>query len=143
MNRVEFTIEADDEPRMEIKIDGVPLGEIARRIELPSARADRKERLAGAYSGLRLLEAVRWPSRHFLGEPTLPGNYSNETVLLGCDCGDWGCWPLFAKVDVSDAAVTWQAFMNGHRPAWDLSGLGPFEFDRGQYESALRTTAEA
>lgn len=142
MNQIEFTIATDDAPYLEIKIDGEPLEAIARRAELPSARANRQERLAGAYSGLTRLEAVRWPSRHFLGDPALSAG-SDETVLLGCDCGDWGCWPLFAKVDVSESTVTWQAFRNGHRPAWDLSGLGPFEFERGQYESALRTTAEA
>jgi hypothetical protein len=142
MNQIEFTIATEDAPYLEIKIDGEPLEAIARRAELPSARANRQERLAGAYSGLTRLEAVRLPSRYFLSDPALSAG-SDETVLLGCDCGDWGCWPLFAKVDVSESTVTWQAFRNGHRPAWDLSGLGPFEFERGQYESALRTTAEA
>lgn len=143
MNRVEFAIVPDEEPHLEINVDGVPLRELARRAELPSARADRQEDLAGAYHGLTGIEAVRWPSRHFLGRPALAGEGPGETALLGCDCGVWDCWPLFAKVEVSDETVTWRDFRNGHRPAWDLSGLGPFEFERGRYEAALRATAES
>ncbi|HEY1095136.1 MAG TPA: hypothetical protein VGE61_10565 [Glycomyces sp.] len=70
------------------------------------------------------------------------GAPDGDTVLLGCDCGDWGCWPLLAQVDVTDTTVTWRHFSNEHRPAWDLSGLGPFTFDRAQYEASLRTTQE-
>lgn len=140
MNRIEFIVATDDEPRLEIKVDDVALEEHARRAELRSARADRQERLAGAYRGLTHCDAVSWPSRHFLGAPALPGAGDTETVLLGCDCGDWGCRPLFAKVHFAATCVTWREFRDGHRPAWDLSGLGPFEFDRGRYESALRTT---
>jgi hypothetical protein len=140
MNRVEFIVAADDEPCLKIEVDGVALEEHARRGELTSARADRQESLAGAYSALTCLKAVCWPSRHFLGAPQLSGANDSETVLLGCDCGDWGCWPLFAEVHVSAVTVIWRGFRNGHRPAWDLSQLGPFEFERDQYESSLRTT---
>lgn len=143
MNRVEFIVATDDEPCLEIKVDGVALEEHARRAELGSARADRQESLAGAYSGLTSLDDVCWPSRHFLGAPVLSATGGDETVLLGCDCGDWGCWPLSATVRVAAATVTWREFRNEHRPAWDLSRLGPFQFDRDQYESALRTTRRA
>jgi hypothetical protein len=136
MNRIEFTVATNEV--LEIKVDGVPLQEHARRAELRSARADRQEDLAGAYAGLNRLDPVRWPSRHFLGEPVL--TLDGDTVLLGCDCGDWGCWPLLARVDLTPAAVTWHHFKNEHRPAWDLTDLGPFEFDRPQYEAALKTT---
>lgn len=140
MNGVEFTVATDGEPCVDIKVDGMALEEHARRAELKSARADRQERLAGAYGGLTHLDAICWPSRHFLGAPALSGSGDSDTVLLGCDCGDWGCWPLFAEVQVSAVTVIWREFRNGHRPAWDLSRLGPFEFDRDQYELALRTT---
>lgn len=140
MNLVEFTVATDDEPCLEIKVDGVALEEHARRAELRSARADRQEGLAGAYSGLTHLDAVCWPSRHFLGAPALSATADGDTVLLGCGCGDWGCWPLSAEVHVAAETVVWREFRNGHRPAWDLSRLGPFEFDRDQYESALRAT---
>lgn len=138
MNRVEFIVVDGEEPHLEIEVDGVPLKERARRAERGSARAERQERLAGAYGGLTHLDAVLWPSRHFLGSPVLSASGDGDTVLLGCDCGDWGCWPLSAEVRVLTGTVIWRAFRNGHRPSWDLSGLGLFEFDRDQYESALR-----
>jgi hypothetical protein len=141
MNRVEFIVAPDWASCLDIKVDGVALEEHARRAELRSAKDDQQEHLAGAYGGLTPLHAVCWPSRHFLGAPPLP-TAEGDTVLLGCDCGDWGCWPLAARVHVTSLTVTWQEFRNGHRPAWDLSRLGPFEFERGQYESALRTTQQ-
>jgi len=138
MNRVEFSAANGC---VDIKVDGVALEAHARRAELESASAAGQADLAGAYGGLTPLHAVRWPSRHFLGAPVL-GAPDGDTVLLGCDCGDWGCWPLLAQVEVTDTTVTWRHFSNEHRPAWDLSGLGPFTFDRAQYEAALRTTRE-
>jgi hypothetical protein len=39
-------------------------------------------------------------------------------------------------VDVDAAHVRWHDFRNGHRD-WDLGALGPFVFDRQQYEAAL------
>ena len=52
-----------------------------------------------------------------------------------------GCWPLTTDVSVEEASVTWSHFRNGHRD-WDLTGLGPFTFDRSQYETALSILAE-
>ena len=57
-------------------------------------------------------------------------------MLLGCGCGEWGCWPLTAVVEVDDEQVRWSEFRNGHRD-WDLRGLGPFVFERSQYVAAL------
>jgi hypothetical protein len=140
MNRVEFVL-APEGGCLAIKVDDVPLEEHARRAELPSAEAAGQEHLAGAYAGLTCVDLVRWPSRHFLGSPTLPG-VDGGTVLLGCDCGDWGCWPLSAQVDPTPATVAWRDFRNEHRPAWDLTALGPFAFDRARYEASLRATQQ-
>lgn len=138
MNRVDFIL-APEGGCLRIEVDGVPLEEHARRAELRSAKADRQEHLAGAYAGLTRIDAVRWPSRHFLGSPALPG-IDNGTVLLGCDCGDWGCWPLTAQVDLTPTTVTWHHFRNEHRPTWNHTTLGPFKFNRPQYEASLQTT---
>lgn len=142
MNRVEFIVAPDGSTCLDIKVDGVRLQELARRAELAAVTDEAEAEIAGAYDGLTPLDEVCWPSRHFLGEPVLPATDDGDTVLLGCDCGDWGCWPLVARVEVADATVVWRDFKNPHREAWDLSGIGPFAFQRAQYEASLRATQQ-
>jgi hypothetical protein len=93
-------------------------------------------------NGTRLL-AVHpgLPAIHFLGEPVETRFGDGDTALLGCLCGDPGCWPLTARVTVSATTVTWRDFRTGHRD-WDLSAVGPFTIDRHAYEPPLprRTT---
>ncbi|MEN3537886.1 hypothetical protein AAH991_22420 [Microbispora sp. ZYX-F-249] len=143
MNVVEFRLDppAGDWAfgNVEILVDGVPLRDLAKVVEAPFAASEGHPGIAGAYEGLS--ERLCWPSRHFLGEPELRWFDEGETVLLGCDCGEWGCWPLTARVEVTGTTVVWSGFRNGHRDGqWDLSALGPFVFERGQYEAALRAT---
>lgn len=123
---------------IEVDIDGVDLREYVRPIEEPFAIAADTPSLTAAYSGLAAV-AVAWPSRHYLGEPEETWYRENEAIILGCDCGIADCWPLLARVSVGPTTVIWRDFRNGHR-TWDLSALGPFTFDRDQYESALRAT---
>lgn len=67
----------------------------------------------------------------------------NAVLLMQCECGEVGCWPLLAKLEVTDTTVTWSDFQQPHRgpqsPAgwWRYDNLGPFSFDRVQYEAAL------
>lgn len=63
--------------------------------------------------------------------------------LLGCDCGDVGCWPLTAHIAITPDHVTWSQFSQEHRPDRDYDGFGPFTFDRDQYASAVAKAAEA
>lgn len=115
-------------------INDVALADLARAVELPSAEEAGQARLAGSYGGLDV--QYLWPSRHFLGEPIEEWFGDGDTILLGCVCGEAGCWPLTARVDVDESTVHWSEFRMGHRD-WDLSDLGPFVFDRDQYELAL------
>lgn len=130
---------ADDVPVIVPYVDGVPLPDLLREVELPSARGEGKPDLAGSYAGLTDDE-VRWPSQHYLGEPVLTWFGTGDTVLLGCTCGDWGCWPFTATVTVADQTVTWTAYRNGHRD-WQYAALDDLVFDRTQYEEAVRATA--
>ena len=75
-------------------------------------------------------EDRQWPS---------PGH----AWLLGCDCGEVGCWPLTARIAVTPDNVTWSNFSQEHRPDRDYVGFGPFTFTRRQYASALARAAEA
>lgn len=75
-------------------------------------------------------EDRQWPS---------PGH----AWLLGCDCGEVGCWPLTARIVVGLDNVTWSDFSQEHRPGWDYEGFGPFVFDRKQYVSAVASVVVA
>jgi hypothetical protein len=57
--------------------------------------------------------------------------------LLGCFCGEWGCNPIMARIDVSIAHVRWSNF-NGNNPKFttEFSGLN-FYFARRDYDAAV------
>ncbi len=61
-----------------------------------------------------------------------------KTPVLGCECGEWGCWPLLARITATTDLVTWDAFEQPHRKTRDYVAFGPFQFDRHQYDDALR-----
>lgn len=75
-------------------------------------------------------EDRQWPS---------PGH----AWLLGCACGEVGCWPLTARIVVGADVVTWSDFSQEHRTERDYGGFGPFVFDRAQYATAVAGVAEA
>ena len=81
------------------------------------------------------------PERHLLGTPVLESD-DGLVVLLGCECGEWGCWPLSARIHLDQNTVKWSGFRNRHRDGWDLSTLGPFVFNREQYQTAARKAAK-
>ncbi|TDC85080.1 hypothetical protein E1193_04025 [Micromonospora sp. KC606] len=144
MERIEFRTVAQEFgdggvfPALVPHLSGVPLPDLVREAELPFARREGKPDLAGSYAGL-LGDEVGWPSRHYLGDPVLSWFDDGDTVLLGCGCGEWGCWPFTAIVTVAEDTVTWSGFRNGHRE-WDYRELRSFTFDRIQYEEAVRST---
>jgi hypothetical protein len=119
-----------------IIVNGTRLEDAARIVEMPHASAEHKPALAGDYEPLALTDIGSDPT-HFLGHPVATWFEDGDTVLMGCPCGEWACWPLTVRVDVTDVTVRWHDFRTGHRD-WDLSGLGPFTFDRPQYEAALQ-----
>lgn len=149
MDEVAFVVETLGTTRTEpresileivIQINGRSLRDLARDVELPHAIAEGKPGLAGSYRGLS-----HWDIgsvEHFRGQPRASWFDDGDTVLLGCDCGTWGCWPLCTQVSVGAETVSWSGFRQGHRD-WDLSALGPFEFARGQYDRALDELARA
>jgi hypothetical protein len=134
-----------DPGEVRILIDGRDLTEFVREVELPFATAAGDPSRAGDYAGLELL-AVAPPSRHFWGEPTSAIYESGGfTQLLECPgCREAGCKPLFCRIRVEESRVRWSEFRESAVPGprdWDYSGLGPFEFDRVQYEAAVRGLA--
>jgi hypothetical protein len=73
--------------------------------------------------------------RHYRGGSTEA--FGPATPVLGCECGEWDCWPLLARISVCSGGVTWDEFAQPRRPVRNYSGLGPFHFTREKYEDAL------
>lgn len=100
----------------------------------PAERAEGAKELAGSYLGLSV--GVDW-ARHLLGYSDLVDDHG-RTLLLGCTCTSYECWPLYVRITADDAEVTWSDFAHGFRD-WSYADLGPFRFDAVQYRAA--TTA--
>lgn len=145
MDEVSFELAAaggdfpDDLRQIKIEVNGVELPELVREAELPSARSNDEEDMAGNYIGLVAGYMRIDLAGQFLGgqgTPMFDGS-REKTQLLGCGCGEVGCSPLMARVTVTDETVIWEEFEQPTRPDWDYDGFGPFTFDRAQYEQAL------
>jgi hypothetical protein len=129
---------SDELSQIVIKVNGTDLPELVKEAELPSARADGEEELAGTYVGL-VPGYIRIDlASQFLGNPgtSLSPGPEDKTALLSCDCGEVGCSPLLARVTVTDDTVTWDEFEQPTRPDWDYEGFD-FTFARSDYEQAL------
>jgi hypothetical protein len=119
-------------------VDGAPVSEMASAFE-----RDRRFEPAGGYGGLIPQWFKYGPlDKYFLGQFE-EGSYfakMGRIYLLGCrDCGEAGCWPLTARVDVREGTVSWDTFEQPFRRERDYSGFGPFAFDASQYGEALAT----
>ncbi|WP_151480456.1 hypothetical protein [Streptomyces albicerus] len=115
------------------RIDGEPLTELIDSFEIAAGM-----RPAGdAYGGLTPQFFRFGPMQdHFLGQSTKA--MGPKTPVLGCECGEWGCWPLMARITATAALVTWDSFEQPHRKTRDYTAFGPFQFDHHQYADALR-----
>ncbi|NUT06612.1 MAG: hypothetical protein HOV76_24360 [Hamadaea sp.] len=113
-------------------IDGQSLLDLIDRFELDSGMRPA----GGAYGGL-VPAFYRYGQldEHFLGREN-PG-LGPKTAVLACECGEVGCWPLMARIHPTGNLVVWKDFEQPHRPTRDYTTLGPFLFDREQYDSAL------
>ncbi len=118
-------------------VDDMPLTTLVGVFE-----QDRHYNPADGYGGIVPSLCRFGPLRaHYLGaSQKRPGS---KVPLLGCECGEWGCWPLLATIRATDEYVQWSEFEQPHRRDRDYSGFGPFVFERNQYEDALSQLASA
>jgi hypothetical protein len=142
VDKVEFRLEQETlapvggATVVDILVNGTRLQEMARDAEALYAAAEGRPGRAGQYVGL---DPSVLTSGHFLGRPatvTASGELVRDRALLRCACDKPKCWPLAARVEVTRHKVTWSDF-RGTNSSWDLSVLGPLEFERDQYESSL------
>jgi hypothetical protein len=115
------------------RIDGAPLTELIDSFEIAAGMQPAGD----AYGGL-IPQFFRFgPMQdHFLGRSTKA--MGPKTPVLGCECGEWGCWPLMARITTAADLVIWDSFEQPHRKTRDYTAFGPFQFDRRHYDDALR-----
>lgn len=92
----------------------------------------------GAYAGL-VLDHFNFGDliAYLTGQPDSAYSAARGVIaLLGCDCGEVGCWPLESQVLVENDFVTWRGFAQPFRPRRDCGNFDPFTFRKNQYESA-------
>ncbi len=134
-----------ESPEIRIAVNGVDLADLVREIELPFAAAEGHPSIAGSYMGLRPEQLRSSPELHFKGssDSHLYCGPHEKTVLLGCNCGEPGCWPLMARVEAHEDIVVWRDFEQPYRRnRWDHTGL-EFRFDRREYAAALAELSSA
>ena len=136
-------MKASDEPylkdyvALDVRVDDRDLLEYVRETERPFAAAEGHPDLAGRYE----------PLPAFMALEDFAAKRAEKVSVYDCECGCLGCWPLRVRISVSDKTVTWSEFEQPHRGPkcraswWRHDKLGPFEFERAQYDSALAKAA--
>jgi len=131
---------------LRLVVDDRDLAAVVAEHELPFSEAEGHPDIAGAYMGLDPRQLSGPVSVHYIGGlgSDLACGPRDKTVLLGCSCGEIGCWPLMARVELGDDQVVWREFAQPHRSStWSYDGFGPFVFKRSQYVEALSAVEEA
>jgi len=135
---IEFVLDDLDsgEQRVTPTVDGITLIELVRDYET-AVSFD----VPGGYDRL-IIDRFRFGDlgAYLSGKTDVwPG--PGKVALLGCSCGELGCWPLFAQVGETDKYVVWDRFEQPYRNDRDYSGFEPFLFDRRRYADALHRLA--
>ena len=113
MRLIHFKIEASQEEEhkaLNIYIDNENIIEHIKRYE-----KQFEPQIAGGYEGLNI-NFLQNIDEHLLGELNENDlfNYDGKTQILGCNCGEPGCWPLLVKIMVNDEIIVWSEFTQPH-----------------------------
>lgn len=148
MDHLELRIEPAQEEHLRqylnliIRINGQSLIDLVRPVELPFCTIEGHPNTAGDHWWVHPFEC------EIFTDP-----YEVESHFLGCTCGEADCWPIMGRIERTPSTVRWHSFYNPFRlakylsdvprddgrifVAWDYAALGPFVFDRKQYEEAI------
>jgi hypothetical protein len=123
---------------VEVVVNGVSLATRVAQFEMASGWTP-----AGGYAGL-IPSSFRFGDArtHWLAQSGSVVSEGGKIPLLGCVCGEWGCWPLLARVEATPDTIGWESFEQPFRPSRDYSNFGPFLFDRSQYANEVAVLAQ-
>jgi len=115
-------------PWIDTLVDGKPLEQIV------AAAADSEKReAAGPWQGSEPYELL--PPKG-----SLLGGHGGVQLLVCAGCREPGCDPVTCAIEVFDGEIVWSEFHQGNMTT-QLRSVGPFVFDRKQYEAAVARAA--
>ena len=136
MNTVRFSVKdftfADSRrgtPTVQVEVDGDDLFSAIER----AGRSTGPHPAVDVAPGLSP-QSVIPPSMHWLGAPD--PSEGGLALIYDCECGEWECGGVLARITVTDDEVVWSDF-RGPRGGREYR-VGLLRFDRQQYERALR-----
>ena len=91
----------------------------------------------GGYAGIVPSHFNFGPLDEYFSATTAASPFADKRWLLGCECGEVGCWPLEARIVTSEREIVWEGFKQPFRPERDYSSFGPFRFDHDQYRQSV------
>jgi hypothetical protein len=136
-NLLYFEVSPLDDPTRQVVpvIDAVSLSDRVTAFETARGYTDP----AGGYGGIVPIFMNYGPlDAYFLGRGIFPCRQDDGTqYLLGCQCGEVGCWPFMGRIVATEETYRWECFGNPCRSARDYGDFGPFLFERQAYEAAV------
>ncbi len=129
---------------MSIVVNGVNLIERLKEYEIPFAKKEGSESIAGGFEGL----SPEMLYRHLKNPDAYDMDENGKVSILACECGFEGCWPMRIKaIEVGDE-VFWTDFEQPHRNPdshnfWNYADFGPFNFDKSAYNEQLESLQSA
>jgi hypothetical protein len=123
-NLIEFAVIDDDNAITVVPIiDGASLIALVAKVEQHYVGQSYKE--PGSYQGFSIDDSWRLRSTEIA---------TRNAVLV---CGDEAESLIETTIQTGTTTVEWSHFANPLRPDWSYAHLGPFQFDRAQYEDAV------
>jgi hypothetical protein len=92
---------------------------------------------AGGYAGIVPAHFNFGPLDQYFLAASMNPLLADKLWLLGCDCGEVGCWPLEARIAMNEQEIVWEHFKQPYRPERDYSSFGPFRFETDQYQQTV------
>ena len=116
-------------PWIDTLVDGRPLEAL-----LSTADELKERKGAGPWLGSEPYELLP-PQGNLLG------GRGAVQLLVCAGCREPGCDPVYTAIEVFDGEVVWSEFHQGNMTT-KLCSVGPFVFDRKQYETAVARAVE-
>lgn len=143
MDKLEFIIQEQQNDNYQFKtvailVNHLDIIDSLRKYEMPFAKKEGSEIIAGGYDGL----SPETLYKHLTNPEEYDEDKNGKVSILECKCGCEGCWPMKIKaIDFGDKII-WTDFEQPHRNFdshnfWDYSEFGQFSFDKTEYNEQL------